>query len=99
MLKQCSKLLRKAVYAVDENRKESLPLKTEDDDLANEMEYTVHLLDHLSSDSYISEILAVKERMNLLAEAVDEIKDHYTTSVDRDARVGHKKILSRKERN
>lgn len=28
--------------------------------------------------------------MNLLTEAVDDIKDHFTTSVDRDARIGHK---------
>ena len=68
MLKQRSKLLRKAVYAIDESRKESLPLKNEDDDLANEMEYTEHLLEHLSSDPHISEIPAVKEKMNLLVE-------------------------------
>lgn len=94
MLKQRSKLLRKAVYAIDESRKESLPLKNEDDDLSNEMEYTEHLLEHLSSDPHISEIPAVKEKMNLLAEAVDDIKDHFTTSVDRDARIGHKSTES-----
>lgn len=38
----------------------------------------------------MSEIPAVKEKMNLLTEAVDDIKDHFTTSVDRDARIGHK---------
>ncbi len=90
MLKHRSKLLRKAVYAIDESRKGALPVKNEDDDLANEMEYTEHLLEHLSFDPYISEIPAVKEKMNLLTEAVNDIKDHYTTSVDRDARVGHK---------
>ena len=68
-LKRRSRMLRKAVYAIDESRKESLPLKNEDDDLANEMEYTEHLLEHLSSDPHISEIPAVKEKMNLLVEA------------------------------
>ena len=90
ILKQRSKLLRKAVYAIDEDRKGTLPQKNEDDDLEHELEYADRLLGHLSSDPLIGEIPAVKEKMNLLAETVDDIRDHYNTSKDRDARVGHK---------
>ena len=90
ILKQRSKLLRKTVYTIDENRKGTLPQKNEDDDLEHELTYTDHLLTYLSSDPTISEIPAVKEKMNLLAETVDDIRDHYNTSKDRDARVGHK---------
>ena len=90
ILKQRSKLLRKAVYTIDEGRKGNLPQKNEDDDLEHELEYVDRLLGHLSSDPLISEIPAVKEKMNLLSETVDDIRDHYNTSKDRDARVGHK---------
>ena len=90
ILKQRSKLLRKTVYTIDEDRKGTLPQKNEDDNLEHELAYTDRLLTHLSSDPMISEIPAVKEKMNLLAETVDDIRDHYSTSKDRDARVGHK---------
>lgn len=90
ILKQRSKLLRKAVYTIDEGRKGTLPQKNEDDNLEHEMEYAGDLLNHLASEPLISEIPAVKEKMNLLAETVDDIKDHYNTSKDREARVGHK---------
>ena len=90
ILKQRSKLLRKAVYTIAEDRKGTLPQKNGDDDLEHELAYTDRLLTHLSSDPKISEIPAVKEKMNLLAETVDDIRDHYNTSKDRDARVGHK---------
>ena len=90
ILKQRSKLLRKAVYIIDEDRKGTLPQKNEDDSLEQEMEYAEGLINHLASDQFISEIPAVKEKMNLLAETVDDIKDHYNTSRDREARVGHK---------
>ena len=90
ILKQRSKLLRKAVYIIDEDRKGTLPQKNEDDNLEHEMEYAEILINHLASDPFISEIPAVKEKMNLLEETVDDIKDHYNTSKDREARVGHK---------
>ena len=38
----------------------------------------------------MSNIPAVKQRLNMLRETLDDIQDHYTTSIDGDARVGHK---------
>ena len=38
----------------------------------------------------MSNIPAVKKRLNMLRETLDDIQDHYTTSIDGDARVGHK---------
>ena len=90
ILKQRAKLLRKAVYTIDEDRKGTLPEKNEDDNLEHEMEYADILIEHLRTDPFISEIPAVKEKINLLVETVDDIKDHYNTSKDREARVGHK---------
>ena len=90
ILKQRSKLLRKAIYMIDEDQKDRLPQKNEDDVLEHELSYTETLLEHLAEVPVLSEIPAVKEKMNLLSEAVDDIRDHYNTSKDRDARVGHK---------
>ena len=90
VLKQRSKLLRKAIYSIDEEQKDNLPKKNEDDDLSHEMKYTETLIEYLESHPLIGEIPAVKEKKNLLAEALDDIKDHYNTSKDRDARIGHK---------
>ena len=90
ILKQRSKLLRKAIYLIDEDQKDKLPQKNEDDVLENELSYTESLIKYLTDTPVLSEIPAVKEKMNLLSEAVDDIRDHYNTSKDRDARVGHK---------
>lgn len=90
ILKQRSRLLRKAIYMIDGAQKGSLPQKNEDDVLEHELLYAETLLGHLAEAPVLGEIPAVKERMNLLSEAVEDIRDHYSTSRDRDARVGHK---------
>ncbi|WP_106811397.1 IS1182 family transposase [Prevotella merdae] len=90
ILKLRSKQLRKALYAMDDNIKETLPAKNEDDDLVHELDYTKDLLNHITSDSCLSEVPAVKQRLNMLKETLADIEDHYTTSKDTDARVGHK---------
>ena len=90
ILRLRSKQLRKAVYDTDESIKDTLPKKNEDDDLVHELDYTGKLLDVVSANVSIAEIPAVKQRLNLLREALSDIEDHYTTSKDEDARVGHK---------
>ncbi len=90
ILKQRSRLLRKAIYDFDESACGKLPAKNEDDDLSHEITYTEDILAYLSDNPVIGEIPAVKEKRNLLAETLDDIRDHYSTSIDKDARVGHK---------
>ena len=75
ILRLRSKQLRKVIYDADESIKDSLPKKNEDEDLVHELD---------------AEIPAVKQRLNLLRETLADIEDHYTTSKDEDARVGHK---------
>lgn len=89
VLKERSRLLRKAIYNIDEDIKKSLPAKNEDQDLSHEIEYTENLLTCIKENP-MSEIPAIKEKMNLLSETLEDIKDHYNTSKDRDARIGHK---------
>jgi len=90
ILRLRSKQLRKTVYDADEDAKGTLPKKNEDDDLVCELDYTKKLLDVVSGNVSIAEVPAVRQRLNLLRETLADIEDHYTTSKDEDARVGHK---------
>ena len=90
ILRLRSKQLRRAIYDADESIKGALPKKNENENLVHELDYTKELLDVVSGHSCIAEIPAVKQRLNLLRETLADIEDHYTTSKDEDARVGHK---------
>ena len=90
VLKLRSKQLRKVLYDFDDKVKSSLPQKNEDNDLGHELGYTHALVDAVSSNAVLSNIPKIKERLNMLKEVADDIEDHYTTSRDTDARVGHK---------
>lgn len=90
MLKQRSKQLRKSLYDVDDTVKGSLPQKNEDDDLSHELDYTKRLLDALDGNKELANVPIVRERLNMLKEVLSDIEDHYITSKDADARLGHK---------
>lgn len=90
VLKERAKLLRKAVYQLDENYKDKLPSKNDDDNLEKELDYCLRLTQKLLNDKSISPVPSVKEKINLLNETIEDIQDHHTLSKDKDARVGHK---------
>lgn len=90
ILKLRSKQLRKALYDMDESIKDKLPAKNEDDDLVHELDYTKELLKYAESDESLASVPAVKQRLNMLKETREDIEDHYTSSKDKDARIGHK---------
>jgi len=89
-LKLRSKQLRKCLYEHDESIRETLPAKNTDDDLEHELAYTQSLVDKVAEDEILINIPKIKERLNMLKETLNDIQDHYTTSKDKDARVGHK---------
>lgn len=90
VLRLRSKQLRKSLYDADESIKDNLPYKNEDDDLEHELDYTKALLEVVSADRTLADIPKIKERLNMLKETFSDIEDHYVTSIDEDARVGHK---------
>jgi transposase len=90
VLRERSKLLRKAVYAVDEGMKNHMPEKNGSDDLEKELAYCEELEKHIESDPTLSLIPAVKEKLNLLKETVEDTQESYILSKDKDARTGHK---------
>ena len=90
-LKLRSKQLRRVLYDMKEELKETLPAKNEDDNLDHELAYTEALIAKVSEEEILVHVPKIEERLNLLKETLEDIQDHYTTSKkDRDARVGHK---------
>lgn len=94
VLKERSKLLRKAIYQIDEDYKGRLPQKNESNDLDQELAYCRELQRVLDQDQSISEIPAVKEKLNLLKETIEDTKEYYLLSKDGEARLGHKSMDS-----
>ena len=94
VLKERSKLLRKAIYQIDEDYKGRLPQKNESNDLDQELTYCRELQRVLDQDQSISEIPAVKEKLNLLKETIEDTKEYYLLSKDDQARLGHKSVDS-----
>jgi transposase len=90
VLRERSKLLRKAVYAIDEDMKDRMPEKNDSNDLERELAYCQELEKHIGSDPTLSLIPAVKEKLNLLKETIEDTQENYTLSKDMDARTGHK---------
>lgn len=90
ILRLRSKQLRKSLYESDESVKDKLPERNTDDELEHELDYTKELLDVAGSNPCLAEIPKIKERLNMLKEVLSDIEDHYVTSKDPDARVGHK---------
>lgn len=90
LLKERSKQLRKAIYAVNDEFKEHLPEKNNDDDLVNEIAYCKKLQKSLESDQTLSLIPSINEKLNLLKETMEDTQENMILSKDRDAKTGHK---------
>lgn len=90
VLRERSKQLRKAVYSVDEDWKERMPKKNNNQDLEKELTYCKELEREIGSDPILCLIPSVKEKLNLLKETVNDTGEHYILSKDADARTGHK---------
>lgn len=90
VLKERSKLLRKAVYSIDEDWTERMPEKNVGNDLEKEIAYCKELETVIKSDPTLSLVPAIKEKLNLLKETVEDTQDHFIYSKDADARTGHK---------
>lgn len=90
VLRERARQLRKAVYSTDEDWKDQMPKKNEDNDLKHELQYCDKLEKAIESDEVLRSLPKVKEKLNLLKETIEDTQDHYTLSRDPDARIGHK---------
>ena len=94
VLRERSKLLRKTVYTFDDQFKERMPQKNTDNDLEKELAYCKELEIRIENEPSISSIPAVKEKLNLLKETVEDTQENLTLSKDTDAKIGHKSAES-----
>jgi hypothetical protein len=90
ILMEKSKLLRKAVYQIDEKMKDKFPPKSTTDELVDELDYCQKVIDAVEKEEAIREYPKVKEKLNYLKEIVEDHVEHLQLSNDPDARVGHK---------
>ena len=95
LLAERSKLLRKAVYAVDPAMKALMPKKNDSTELEKELAYCKELEKCIESQQALSYIPAIKEKLNLLKETVEDTQQNYTLSKDKDAKTGHKSADSK----
>ncbi|NJR76062.1 MAG: IS1182 family transposase [Scytonema sp. CRU_2_7] len=90
VLRERSKQLRKVVYNFDETWKEKMPTKNNDNDVEKELAYCNELEKLVSKDESICSIPAVKEKLNLLKETIEDAVENKILSTDAEARTGHK---------
>ena len=90
VLRERSKLLRKTVYSFVQEFKEHMPEKNTYNDLEKELAYCKELEKRIGNEPSISSIPAVKEKLNLLKETVEDTQENFTLSKDTDAKTGHK---------
>ena len=94
VLRERSKFLRKTIYLFDEQFKDLMPEKNTENDLEKELAYCKELEKRIQNEPSINSIPAVKEKLNLLKEAVEDTKENITLSKDTDAKIGHKSAES-----
>ncbi|VTQ86034.1 IS1182 family transposase [Hathewaya histolytica] len=85
-----SKKLRKSVYNIDESMKARFPNKVNNGLLEDEIEYCQKLISVIEKEEVISSYPAVKEKLNLLKETIEDDLEVLSFSKDADAKVGHK---------
>ena len=90
VLRERSKLLRKTVYLFDDQWKERMPEKNNTNELEKELAYCKELERRLEKEQSLSSIPAVKEKLNLLKETIEDTQENFTLSKDPDAKMGHK---------
>lgn len=90
ILMEKSKLLRKAVYQIDEKMKEKFPAKTTRNELEDELAYCHKVIKIIEAEETIRAYPNVKEKLNYLKEIVEDHHEQLRISTDPDARIGHK---------
>ena len=90
-LMEKSKNVRKAVYQIDESMKEKFPAKTTSNEVKDELAYCEKVISAIEKETHLVNIPAVKEKLNVLKEVVEDYVEQLDYSADPDARIGHKK--------
>ena len=84
--------LRKSVYEIDENIKNTLPAKNTIDNLDAEIKYCQDLVKAIEKNDVIAAYPKVREKLNMLNETLEDDIHHIQACADADARIGHKSV-------
>lgn len=90
VLRERSKKLRKIIYTLDESMKNAFPTKPITNAVEDEIRYCQELIAVIEQDERFTGLPKVTEPLNLLKETIADDLEHLQTSVDPDAKVGHK---------
>ena len=86
-----AKLLRKAIYKIDETMHDKMPKKKESTGLLeDQIQYTKELLNIAKNDSRFTTLPNIKEQIDMLEETMCDTEYEIEYSKDKYARVGHK---------
>lgn len=89
-LQEKSKNVRKAVYQLEVEMTGKFPAKPTSNEIEEELEYCREIIKVAETQSKVAQIPAVKEKVNVLKEVIEDFEDQLSDSNDADARVGHK---------
>jgi len=86
-----AKLLRKAIYKIDETMHDKMPKKKESTGLLeDQIQYTKELLDIAKNDCRFTTLPNIKEQIDMLEETMCDTEYEIEYSKDKDAKIGHK---------
>ena len=86
MLQERSKKLRKSVYEIDENIKNTI------DNLDAEIKYCQDLVKAIEKNDIIAAYPKVRKKLNMLNETLEDDIHHIQACADAYARIGHKSV-------
>ena len=89
-LQEKSKNVRKAVYQFDEDMVGKFPTKPTSNDVIDEINYCREVMEIVEEQTKLVAIPAVKEKLNVLKEVIDDVENNFSFSTDSDARIGYK---------
>ena len=89
-LQEKSKNVRKTVYQLEEEMVGKFPKKPTSNEVTEELDYCRRVVEVVETQSKVAQIPAVKEKLNVLKEVIDDYDTQLGHSKDPDARVGHK---------
>ena len=89
-LQEQSKKLRRVVYEINEDMKECFPEKNTESSLEKEIIYCNRLIDVIEKEETLCAYPKVAEKLNLLRETIADDLEQLKTSLDEDAKIGHK---------
>ena len=90
VLQDQAKVLRKAVYQVDEKMKEKFPAKIQGEKIEEQVEYCKKLIEVVQTEERMLINENVKSASNYLRELIEDNLENIQTSKEEDAKVGHK---------